>query len=148
MESDEDEMSIEQVISEERSSSNDINQVTTNHLERLGHSDGVAAGASGYLFGYTKLHVAASDGQVELLKSLLSDDSSNNDVNGKTVNGGYTALHLAASAGHVDCVEELLKCRTTNLHVTDDFGKTPLETAEQNSKSDAAKLLRSHGERI
>lgn len=129
---------------DEQSNSDDVNQqVTTNHLERLG--DDVAAGASGYLFGYTKLHVAASDGKVESLKSFLSDDSSHSNVNSKTVNGGYTALHLAASAGHVDCVEELLKCQTTDVHVTDDFGKTPLETAGQNSKTDVAKLLRSHG---
>lgn len=145
METNEDEMSIEQVISEERSSSDGINhQVTSNQLERLGGD--VAAGASGYIFGYAKLHALASDGHVELLKSFLSNDANNSDVNGKTVNGGYTALHLAASAGHVDCVEELLKCRAIDLHVTDDFGKTPLETAEQNSKSDVAKLLRSHGE--
>ena len=97
------------------------------------------------LFGYSDLHEAASHGQANSLKSLLSDDSSVIGVNGKTVDGGYTPLHLAASAGHVDCVKELLDCYKTDIHVIDAFGRTPLETAEQNFKSDVAKLLRSYG---
>lgn len=138
---------VDQMTSKNEESSDDINQQdTSDHLERLG--DNVAAGASGNLFGYTKLHVAASDGDVDSLKSLLSDDSNNSDVNGKTVNGGYTPLHLAASAGHTRCVEELLNHHKTDIRVTDEFGKTSLQTAEQNSKNDVAKLLRSHGKSL
>ena len=65
-------------------------------------------------------------------------------MNGKTVDGGYTPLHLAASAGHADCVEELLEHSKMNIHVTDAFGRTPLETAEQNFKNDVAELLQNH----
>ena len=67
-------------------------------------------------------------------------------MNGKTVDGGYTPLHLAASAGHAECVEELLQCHKTDIHVTDAFGRTPLETARKaNFKINVAKLLRTHG---
>jgi len=104
-------------------------------------------GATG-LFGYSQLHGAASKGHTNLLKSLLIDDSSSVDVNGKTVDGGYTPLHLAASAGHADCVKELLKHPKINVHVTDAFGGTPLETAERNVKNDVAKLLRSHSKSL
>ena len=104
----------------------------------------VASCARG-LFGYSELHVAASSGDSRLLKSLLSDDSNSSDVNGKTVDGGYTPLHLAASAGHADCVEELLKCYKVDINLTDAFGRTPLETARQNSKFGVTKLLRNYG---
>ena len=131
----------------------DIEQITHKKNEDNGHQDhtessrGDVADDTRGLFGYTNLHEAASTGDVELLRSLLSDDSNGNDVNGKTVNGGYTPLHLAASAGHAECVEELLKYHKTDIHVTDGFNKIPLETAEQNFKNDVAKLLRSHGKR-
>ena len=94
------------------------------------------------LYGYSELHRAASSGQATLLESLLSEDS----VNSKTVDGGYTPLHLAASAGHADCVNVLLKYHRTDIHVTDAFGRTPLEIAEQYFKTTVAKLLRSYGE--
>ena len=120
---------------------NNQQESANHHLENIG---GDAASARG-LFGYSKLHAAASGGDADSLKLLLSDDANTDDVNGKTVDGGYTPLHLAASAGHGDCVEELLKYHKTDMHVTDAFGRTPLETAEQNFKSDVAKLLRSYG---
>ena len=98
------------------------------------------------LFGYSILHTAASNGQADLLKSFLPKDSSN--VNSKTVDGGYTPLHLAALAGHTDCVEILLKCENIDIHVADAFDRTPLVAAEQNFKTDVARLLRSHGKYI
>lgn len=135
----------------ERNINDSVNQQeASDHLGRL--SDNVPAGTSrnlfGYTSGYTELHVAASKGYVGLLKSLLSDESNRSDVNVRTVNGGYTPLHLAASAGHAECVEELLKYDETDAHVPDEFGKTPLETAERNSKNDVTKLLRSHGKSL
>ena len=104
----------------------------------------VASGARD-LFGYGKLHAAASSGNSWLLKLLLSDDSNRSDVNGKTVDGGYTPLHLAASAGHADCVKELLKCHKIDINLTDAFGRTPLEAAKQNTKFDVTKLLQNYG---
>ena len=122
----------------------DNNQQGNNDQESFGGDIDVPAGARG-LFGYSKLHAAASNGHAAVLKLHLSEDPNSSDVNGKTVDGGYTPLHLAASAGHADCVEELLTYHKTHMHVTDAFGRTPLETAEQNFKNDVAKLLRSHG---
>ena len=104
----------------------------------------VASGARD-LFGYSKLHAAAGSGDSRLLKSLLSDDSNNSDVNGKTVDGGYTPLHLAASAGHAHCVKELLKCHKIEINLTDAFGRTPLEAAKQNSEFGVTKLLQNYG---
>ena len=92
--------------------------------------------------GYTKLHTAAGDGQVDLLKSLLSDHVLVSDVNRKTFDGGYAPLHLAVVAGRVGCVEELLKCRRTESDITDFYGRTPLDFAEQYYRKDVAKLLR------
>ena len=119
------------------------NEENINHHLEISDND-PAASAKG-LFGYSKLHAAASTGHSNSLKLLLLDDVNASEVNGKTVDGGYTPLHLAASAGHADCVEELLKYHKTDMHVTDAFGRTPLETAEQNFKNGVAKLLRSYG---
>ena len=105
----------------------------------------IVANGARDLFGYSKLHAAASSGDFRLLESLLSDDSNSSDVNGKTVDGGYTPLHLAASAGHEGCVEELLKCHKVDINLTDAFGRTPLETARQNSKFGVIKLLQNYG---
>ena len=128
---------------------NDVNnqQGINDHQESFGGDIDVPTGARG-LFGYSKLHAAASNGQAAVLKLLLAEDPNSSDVNGKTVDGGYTPLHLAASAGHADCVEELLTYHKTDMQVTDAFGRTPLETAEQNFKNDVAKLLRSHGKSL
>ena len=131
---------------------NDVNQQGINdHQESFGGDIpgdiNVPTGARG-LFGYSKLHAAASNGQAAVLKLLLAEDPNSSDVNGKTVDGGYTPLHLAASAGHADCVEELLTYHKTDMQVTDAFGRTPLETAEQNFKNDVAKLLRTHGKSL
>ena len=122
------------------------NQENINH--HLEISDGDPAASAKGLFGYSKLHAAASNGNADSLKLLLADDANASEVNRKTVDGGYTPLHLAASAGHAACVEELLKYHKTDMHVTDAFGRTPLETAEQNFKNDVAKLLRSYGKRL
>ena len=151
--SNESEYSSEQVVQEGDNGSLGDNQGPANdetndkdRLESLGDDAArdAAAGTTG-LFGYSKLHAAASSGQDGVLKLLLAEDPNSNDVNGKTVDGGYTPLHLAASSGHAECVEELLQCHNTDIHMTDAFGRTPLETAEQNFKNEVAKLLRTHG---
>ena len=121
------------------SNQQEVSDVTSVQESQSGDGgDGVTG-----LYGYSKLHRAASNGQATLLKSLLAEDP--NSVNGRTVDGGYTPLHLAASAGHAECVEVLLKYHKTDIHVIDAFGRTPLEIAEQYFKTTVAKLLRSHG---
>ena len=115
-----------------------------NVSENLDEDATLGALAKG-LFGYSRIHAAAITGQADSLNLLLKDPANVSDVNSKTVDGGCTPLHLAASAGHIDCIAELLNCDEADIHVTDAFGRTPLETAEQNFKSATAKLLRSHG---
>ena len=115
-----------------------------NVSENLDEDTTLGALAKG-LFGYSKIHAAAITGQADSLNLLLKDPANVSDVNSKTVEGGYTPLHLAASAGHDDCIAELLNCDEADIHVTDAFDRTPLETAEQNFKSATAKLLRSYG---
>ena len=77
-----------------------------------------------------------------MLKSLLSDHVLVGDVNRKTFDGGYAPLHLAVVAGRVGCVEELLKCSRTESDITDFYGRTPLDYAEEYYRKDVAKLLR------
>ena len=100
------------------------------------------------LFGYSPLHAASSNGHYEVLKVLLKCEKADLDINSKTVDGGYTPLHLAASGGHLDCVNLLLQYDKIDMNVTDAFGRTPLETAEQNFKIDVANLLRSRGKKF
>ena len=135
--------------SQERNYDDIVNnqQAITDHLNCLDDHD-VAMGARDRLFGCSKLHEAATNGHTDLLKSLLSRDSNSSEVNGRTIDGGSTPLHLAVSAGHADCVEELLKHPKTDIHVTDTYGRTPVEIAELSCKSDVAKLLRSHGKNM
>ena len=135
-------------IVQDDDNANSISSVDNQHRANPGSvgDDINATAGGGGLFGYSQLHVAASNGQAALLKLLLAENSS--DVNGKTDYGGYTPLHLAASAGRAECIKELLKCHKTDIHVTDAFGRTPLETAEQNFKTTVATLLRSHGKNL
>ena len=67
----------------------DVNnqQGINDHQESFGGDIDVLTGARG-LFGYSKLHAAASNGQAAVLKLLSAEDPNSSDVNGKTVDGG------------------------------------------------------------
>ena len=95
------------------------------------------------VFGYTPLHEAVASGKPEVLKFLL-ERTKNANVNCRA-NSGYTPLHLAASSGHGKCVRELLE-HGADIGCTDEYGKTPKQTAELSSKSSIVKLLKSEGE--
>ena len=140
---------IDQVV-QKGDSANSIRSVDNQHRSNPAKSvgDDAVAGVSYPLFGYSQLHVAASNGQAAVLKLLLAENPKSSDVNGKTDAGGYTPLHLAASAGHAECIKELLKYHKTDIHMTDAFGRTPLQTAEQNLKTTVATLLRIHGKNL
>ena len=62
------------------------NDAVVDHPESLGNN-AATAGARG-LFGYSKLHAAASNGQAAVLKVLLTEDPNSSDINDKTVDGG------------------------------------------------------------
>ena len=93
------------------------------------------------VFGYTPIHEAVSSGHSKVLELLLGQEGS--DPNCRA-NSGYTPLHLAASSGHVDCVRVLL-ANNADIANTDEYGKTPIQTAELSSKHSVMKVLRSAG---
>ena len=68
------------------------------------------------------LHVASSNGRVDIVKTLL--ESEGIDVNIKDSNE-RTALHEATKHGHLDIVKELLKAGA-NAHMIDHYGDYPL----------------------
>src|SRR5205814_3776612 len=79
-------------------------------------SRGLAAIQRLFMGGVT-LNEAASDGDIERVKFLLSKGA---DVTAKTDVGGMTALHLAAENGRRDVVELLLqKMDSASIAATD-----------------------------
>lgn len=61
------------------------------------------------------LHVAAANGQTELVERLLAQDESRFQVNLPDIEGN-TPLHLAARYGHVDIVKLLVRYSVTRLY--------------------------------
>ena len=92
----------------------------------------------------TPLHYASQGGHVEVIK-VLTDLGANTDM--KTNGSGYTPLHLAASSGHRDCVQVLVE-HGADMSCTDEYGKTPKQTAQLSSKHTIVKLLHSEGEYV
>ena len=119
-----------------------------------------------------ELVIAADDGNIELVKKLLSQGV---PVNAKIDPHGETALHVAANRRNMEVVELLISegadvnaktkvGRNTPLHevrskeiaellidngadvnATNDNGDTPLDSAIKNKRNEAADLLRKHG---
>lgn len=88
------------------------------------------------------LHYASQGGHFKVIE-VLTDSGASTDM--KTNGGGYTPLHLAVIGGHKDCVRLLLE-RGADMSCTDEFGKTPKQTAELSSKNTLVSILRSAGE--
>lgn len=88
------------------------------------------------------LHEAAATGDHKTLDLLLqkAEDGHINCL----ADSGYTPLHLAASSGHAECVRALLK-HNADVNATDEYGKTPRQTAELSSKKNVVRILRSAG---
>ena len=97
------------------------------------------------VFGYTPLHEAVASGHHRVLDFLLQRAGVGH-VNCRA-NSGYTPLHLAASSGHNECVRVLLR-HNADISVTDEYGKTPKQTAELSSKTSIVRILRSAGKPV
>ncbi|KAF5278806.1 hypothetical protein FQR65_LT03493 [Abscondita terminalis] len=91
----------------------------------------------------TDLYIAASEGDYEAVRNILTVDASN--VN--SYDQGRTALHAAASGGteaHLKVIEVLV-AHGANVNLTDDRQQTPLHAAASSGNIDAVKFLISKG---
>ena len=91
--------------------------------------------------GKTALHLAATEGRVEILHYLLNDGA---NVHQKD-NAGCTALHRAAEYGHTDIAQCLLENNAV-VNCGDNRGNTPLlYTTEYYGNPKLIQLLLEHG---
>ena|ERR1035441_10390513 len=81
---------------------------------------------------YTPLHIAAAQGQRNVVESLLSHKA---DVNAKSTDLLDTPLHLAAMYGHKD-VAELLLANKAAVDATNSWERTPLHVAALSGHKD------------
>ncbi|XP_034956854.2 ankycorbin isoform X2 [Zootoca vivipara] len=89
--------------------------------------------------GKTAFHLAASKGQAECLRIMMTHGVDVTAQDGT----GHTALHLAAKNSHPDCVKRLLQSKCPQ-ESTDSSGKTALHYAAACGCLQAAQLLCEH----
>ena len=74
-----------------------------------------------YIYGYTALHWAAKQGQIEIIASLLMAGA---EVNIRSF-GGHSPLHLAAQQNHEKVIEFLVNQCGADVDARDNYGKPP-----------------------
>ena len=84
----------------------------------------------------TKLHVAAQDGNIDVVRMLLGAGADTNIMN----KDGRTPLHCAAWGGRTDHVRLLLDAGA-DINLMSNKGKTPLHYAEEKGHTDIVALL-------
>lgn len=112
-------------------------------LIRLGARVDIVSQAS----GFAPPHLAAHNGDVDLLRLFLHDRD-NSDVNIKAAEfkKGHSPLHIAAEKGHLDCIKFLLDFDEVDVDAKDLRGDgTPLLLAIKEKHEAAAKLLIENG---
>ena len=87
-------------------------------------------------FGDTPLHIAATNGRLEIVQLIIQNAVEKNPVN----DFGNTPLHLAATHGHLEASRVILK-NTSDCSPENNFGKTPLEFARKNGHTEVCKFL-------
>ena len=95
-------------------------------------------------FGWTPLHLAASEGHPDVCRLLLERGAS---VNAATNRYGITPLHDAAANGH-DEVCQLLIQADANVNAADIVIWTPLHSAAWCNHADVCRLLIDRGANI
>jgi ankyrin repeat protein len=89
----------------------------------------------------TPLHVAAGNGNLEILKILFQAKDAHVDVIGNNLS---TPLHCAAGGGHLDVIKYLMD-KGANIDAQTCHGYTALHFTLSNKKPDATKLLMDMG---
>ncbi|CAG5134658.1 unnamed protein product [Candidula unifasciata] len=87
--------------------------------------------------GYTALHYACRNGQLETCKILLTYQA---DVNATTQSSKATPLHRASYMGHSEIVSLLLQ-HNADPRSADCDGMTPLHKAAENDHAETVKIL-------
>lgn len=86
---------------------------------------------------YTVLHVAAENGNVEIIDIALANGG---DINGQD-SRGRTPLHSAVEANKFGAVQRLL-ARGANRNIADSGGNTPEDVAKRRGRENIAHLLK------
>jgi len=89
--------------------------------------------------GWTPLHVAARNGDVDLVQLLIEQGVVKHAQDG----GGCTSLHIAAEHGDVNVARLLLE-HGADTEAQDNCGNTPLHTAAFHNREAALQLLIEH----
>ncbi|MCX6928749.1 MAG: ankyrin repeat domain-containing protein [Verrucomicrobia bacterium] len=89
--------------------------------------------------GSTALHLAALEGQTEIVRLLLNSRA---DVNARGLRE-ETPLHMAMYDGHREVVE-LLLAKQANVNAQNSAGETPLHVAERKGYRDLVEMLLNH----
>ena len=117
-------------------------------VEWLLRQPGIDTSATRFQTWENVCHIAARNGNLELLELLLSPDLPCGDLRHLARMGdvdGDGAIHLAAYFGHVDCLEFLV--RTLGAYYAlqeNNQGQSPLDVAESQGQHQAAKWLKAH----
>lgn len=111
------------------------------------HEDGL-----GNTHERTPLHIAAENGQTEIVDLLLkkgADINARDRTNGAPLSQGNSALILAAAMNHLDTVKRLLNhTKKPDVLLREREGKTDFWFAVANENLEMTKLLYSHGSKI
>jgi ankyrin repeat protein len=98
-------------------------------------------------YGRTVLHIAAINGESEVVRVLLRAGASHATVS----KNGHQPLHDACIAGHAEAAAALLEFADPVAEVCDanghskDNGRTPLELAQAYGRMQVCDLLKAHG---
>lgn len=90
---------------------------------------------------WSLLHYAAGSGSTDMTRLLLDKGA---NINDKENEDGQTPLHRAATKGHANIVEILL-ANGADVNAKDSRGRTALDLAQQQDRTEIVELLRKHG---